>query len=96
MIGVARCSASIPMPTPAIMSVRASTTTYVSAAARATPTEAVVSSDSRCPDTGSDGGAGDSANGLGDGHGLAVLVENEVVGGLRTGAEERADKGYLA
>ena len=43
MIGVAFWSASIPMPTPVIMSVRATTTTYVSAAASATAAEAVAS-----------------------------------------------------
>lgn len=40
-IGVAFWSASMVTPTPAIMSVRARTTTYVSAAANATPTEAM-------------------------------------------------------
>src|SRR5690606_11875111 len=44
IIGVARCNDSIPTPTPDIMSVSASTTTYVSAAASATAIDAVVSS----------------------------------------------------
>src|SRR5699024_3017913 len=43
MIGAARCRASTLTPTPRIMSCRASTTTYVSAAARATATDAVAS-----------------------------------------------------
>lgn len=40
MIGVARCSRSTPKPMPFMMFGRTTTTTYVSAAANSTPTDA--------------------------------------------------------
>src|SRR5665647_2394712 len=94
MIGVARWSSSLPRPTPAIMSGSARTTTYVSAEASATATDAVAS----------------SALGLADLNRGAVLVQGEDVGGGcggrgRSGRchsgrgcalEERADQGHAA
>src|SRR5665647_1656201 len=84
MIGVARWSSSLPRPTPAIMSGSARTTTYVSAEASATATDAVAS----------------SALGLADLNRGAVLVQREDVRRCHRGRgralEERADQGHAA
>src|SRR5689334_3463329 len=80
------------MPTPAIMSVSASTTTYVSAAASATAADAAERRARRCVPAGCVTGA----SGLGDRDGLAVLVERQGVGRRRAGTEERPRDSDLA
>src|SRR4051812_7601090 len=75
-MGVARCSASMPTPTPPIMSVSARTTTYVSAAARETATAAVAR----------------SALGAGDRNRGTVVRERHQVGRVGAGEERALER----
>src|SRR6266545_752223 len=83
-IGAARCNSSADRPTPVIMSGSASTTTYVSAAANITATDASASFPRALT-------WASRRRGLGDGDLLAIAVERDVVGGGGAGVERPAD-----